>query len=180
MLEHAACTEVNGGGHLGENRRGHALRRIAADVQADGVVQALQRRQVRAVWADLVQQALGAIAWPQLADIGRRALQHAAQPVAILAVAVAHDRHHGAVGECVQVIGWAGIDLQYRICVGKALGAGEMGAAIDHGDVPVQQFGHMRQRLRIMPGAEDHQAPLRRQVFAEHLYLATRITVAAQ
>ncbi|MNV68506.1 hypothetical protein D3C71_1613640 [compost metagenome] len=55
-----------------------------------------------------------------------------------------------------------------------------MGAAVDHAHVPIQQLGHMRQRLCIVAGTEDYQAALWLNKLTEHLDLTARIAIAAQ
>ena len=64
VLEHASAALVQRGGHFGQDRGGHAFRYVATDIQADGVVQAVQRGQLCGVLANFPQQALGALAIP--------------------------------------------------------------------------------------------------------------------
>ncbi|MNG01077.1 hypothetical protein D3C84_840390 [compost metagenome] len=115
-----------------------------------------------------------------MANVGRCALQQLAEPVSVLAVAVRHDGHRGPLDQRSEDDGGVEVRDDDRIGLRKAFRAGKVAAAVDHADVPAQQFAHAHQWLGVVAGAEDHQARGRSHVLEEHFDFSTGIGVEPQ
>ncbi|MNP37458.1 hypothetical protein D3C76_1309080 [compost metagenome] len=115
-----------------------------------------------------------------MADVGGLGLQHLTEPMAVLAVTVGHHGHGGAVDQRVQVERVVEVGEDHCVCLREALRSGKVAATVDDADMPVQQFRHAHQRLRVVTGAENHQARWWSDVFEEHFDFAAGIGVEAQ
>jgi len=134
--------------------------RIATEIETGGGMQAFGTlfHTEAQCGGGLTDEQAGAMARAEQSEITRRDRQELGEESEILRVAVSHedDSVGGLEVECGEVVVFGENDDGVR--VGKAFGAGELGAAIGDDDVPAERGGEVDEGLGVVARTEDDEA----------------------
>lgn len=169
LAEGAGVAGGAGGLDLGEDGEGDLFGSAAAEVEADGGMEAGAHFGCdgEAFGGEVGEDFFGAFAGAEEAEVGEGAGEELAEDREVVEVAVGHGDDVGACVERECGEGGLGRGEVEDVGRGEAGGVEEIGAGIDDGDAPAEFGGEAGEGLGVVAGAEDREGRRRREEFVE-------------